>query len=306
MADLLNQWKNGLARSSKATFGRISTIFGATEIDEDTWDDLEATLIQSDMGVKVSTMVIERLREMVKSEGITRSAELTSRLREVLLSILTTVKYVSPTVGGTKVIMMVGVNGRGKTTTIGKFGAKAKQAGQHVVFGAGDTFRAAAYEQLAEWGKRSGIEVIHGEAGSDSGAVAFNTIQAGLAKKAQVIYIDTAGRLHARYNLMEELRKVYRVIGKALDGAPHEVFLVLDATTGQNAIAQAKNFKEAVNVSAVILTKLDSSAKGGMVFSIISDLGLPIGYVGLGEKPEDLLPFDAEKFVDSLIVGERG
>lgn len=306
MADLINQWKNGLARSSKATFGKISSIFGATEIDEETWDDLEATLIQSDMGVKVSTNVIERLRAIVRNEGITRSAELTSRLRNELLSILTTVSYIEPVIDGPKVITMVGVNGSGKTTTIGKFGAKAKQAGAQVLFGAGDTFRAAAYEQLSEWGKRSGIEVIHGEAGSDSGAVAFNTVQAGLAKKAQLIYIDTAGRLHTRFNLMEELRKVHRVIGKALDGAPHEVFLVLDATTGQNAIAQAKNFKEAVNVSAVILTKLDSSAKGGMVFSIISDLGLPIAYVGLGEKPEDLLPFDAEKFVDSLIMGERG
>lgn len=306
MAEFFNQWKNGLARSSKATFGRISTLLGASEIDEDTWDDLEATLIQSDMGVKVSTTIIQRLRAFVKSEGITRSTDLTSLLREELLLILHSASYIEPQIDGAKVIMMVGVNGSGKTTTIGKFGAKAKQAGKQVLFGAGDTFRAAAYEQLAEWGRRSGIDVIHGEPGSDSGAVAFNTVQAGLAKKSQLIYIDTAGRLHTRINLMEELRKVYRVIGKALDNAPHEVFLVLDATTGQNAIAQAKNFKEAVNVSAVVLTKLDSSAKGGMVFSIISDLGLPIAYVGLGEKPEDLLPFDAEKFVDSLIEGERG
>lgn len=306
MADLFNQWKTGLARSSKATFGRISSILGVTEIDDDTWDDLEATLIQSDMGAKVSTRLIDSLKENVKKQGITRSDELTALLKEELWKILSGTIYEEPEVTGPKVIMMVGVNGSGKTTTIGKLGAKAKAAGRSVVFGAGDTFRAAAYEQLAEWGRRSDIDVIHGEPGSDAGAVAFNTIQTGIAKNRDLIYVDTAGRLHTRFNLMEELKKVHRVMGKAMASAPHEVFLVLDATTGQNAIAQAKNFKDAVNVSAVILTKLDSSAKGGMVFSIVEDLNLPIAYVGLGEKAEDLLPFDPEKFIDSLIEGKRG
>jgi len=306
MADLINQWKNGLAKSSKATFGRISAFLGATEIEDDTWDDLEATFIQSDMGLKTTSQVIESLKFQVKEQGITEANELTHLLRQELLSILENSKYKEPIIKGPKVIMMVGVNGSGKTTTIGKIGAKAKASGKSVLFGAGDTFRAAAYEQLAVWGERSGIDVIHGDPGSDAGAVAYNTVQTGIANNHDLIIIDTAGRLHTRFNLMEELKKVYRVIGKALPDAPHEVFLVLDATTGQNAIAQAKNFKESVNVSAVILTKLDSSAKGGMVFSIVSELNLPIAHVGLGEKLEDLLPFDPEKFVDSLIESERG
>jgi len=306
MADLINQWKNGLAKSSKATFGRISTFLGATEIDNDAWDDLEATLFQSDMGLKTTSIVIENLKSQVNAQGITKANELTRLLKQELLTILQKTKYETPIIQGPRVIMMVGVNGSGKTTTIGKIGAMAKSSGKSVLFGAGDTFRAAAYEQLAVWGERSGIDVIHGDPGSDAGAVAYNTIQTGIAKKLDLIIIDTAGRLHTRFNLMEELKKVYRVIGKALPAAPHEVFMVLDATTGQNAIVQAKNFKESVNVSAVILTKLDSSAKGGMVFSIISELNLPIAYVGLGEKQEDLLPFDPEKFVESLIEFERG
>ena len=303
---MINQWKNGLAKSSKATFGRISALLGATEIENDTWEDLEATLIQSDMGLKTTSLVIESLKSQVNAQGITKANELTRVLKQELLSILEKSEYEAPTIQGPRVIMMVGVNGSGKTTTIGKIGAMARTSGKSVLFGAGDTFRAAAYEQLAVWGESSGIDVIHGDSGSDAGAVAYNTIKTGIAKGHDLIIIDTAGRLHTRFNLMEELKKVYRVIGKALPDAPHEVFLVLDATTGQNAIAQAKNFKESVNVSAVILTKLDSSAKGGMVFSIVSELNLPIAYVGLGEKQEDLLPFDPEKFVESLIEFERG
>lgn len=306
MADLINQWKNGLAKSSKSTFGKISTFLGTSEINEETWDDLEATLIQSDMGLSVTSQLIGNLKNQVKAEGITKSTELNRLIKQELLGILSRSIYESTPAQGSKVIMMVGVNGSGKTTTIGKIGAMAKAKGLSVLYGAGDTFRAAAYEQLAVWGERSGIDVIHGDSGSDAGAVAYNAVQTGVAKNCDLIIIDTAGRLHTRYNLMEELKKVYRVIGKALADAPHEVFLVLDATTGQNAILQAKNFKDSVNVNAVILTKLDSSAKGGMVFSIVSDLGLPIAYVGLGEKPEDLLPFDPEKFVDSLIDPDRG
>jgi len=199
------------------------------------------------------------------------------------------------------VIMMVGVNGSGKTTTIAKLGQHFHSEGKSLLFGAADTFRAAAVDQLQVWGNRLGVDVISGAPESDPGAVAFNAIQAGTARGLDLILIDTAGRLQTKFNLMEELKKVHRVIGKALPGAPHEVWLVLDATTGQNAMQQAKAFKEAVGVSGVILSKLDSSARGGMAFAIQRALGLPILFVGLGEKPEDLTVFDPDAFIEGVL-----
>jgi fused signal recognition particle receptor len=199
------------------------------------------------------------------------------------------------------VILIVGVNGSGKTTTIAKLGKRFIDEGKSVLFGAADTFRAAAVDQLQVWGDRLKVGVISGATESDPGAVAFSAVQAGVARKSDIILIDTAGRLHTRFNLMEELKKVYRVVGKALTGAPHEVWLVLDATTGQNALQQARAFKEAVKVSGVILAKLDSSARGGMAFAIQHDLGLPILFAGLGEKLEDLQPFDPDAFVEGIL-----
>jgi fused signal recognition particle receptor len=200
------------------------------------------------------------------------------------------------------VILIVGVNGSGKTTTIAKLGWRFQQEGRRVLFGAADTFRAAAVDQLQVWGERLGIPVIAGAPNSDPGAVAYNAVQAGLARGVDVILIDTAGRLHTRYNLMEELKKVYRVTGKALPGAPHAVWLVMDATTGQNALSQARAFKEAVNVDGIILTKLDTSARGGMAFAIWDTLRLPILFAGLGEKMEDLQPFDPQAFVEGIFA----
>ena len=197
--------------------------------------------------------------------------------------------------------MMVGVNGSGKTTTIAKLGQRFQSEGRSLLFGAADTFRAAAVDQLQVWGDRLGVDVIAGAPESDPGAVAFNTVQAGVARNVDVILIDTAGRLQTKFNLMEELKKVRRVVGKALDGAPHEVWIVLDATTGQNAMQQAKAFKEAVNVTGVILSKLDSSARGGMGFAIQRELGLPILYAGLGEKLEDLTLFDPDAFIQGIL-----
>ena len=202
---------------------------------------------------------------------------------------------------GPKVILIVGVNGSGKTTTIAKLGRRFIAEGKTILFGAADTFRAAAVDQLQVWGERLKVEVVAGAPESDPGAVAFNAIQAGIARKIDIILIDTAGRLHTRFNLMEELKKVYRVVGKACEGAPHAVWLVLDATTGQNALQQARAFKEAVNVSGVILAKLDTSARGGMAFAIQGELGLPILFAGLGETLEDLQPFDADAFVDGIL-----
>ncbi len=300
MADMLSRWRNGLAKTSKATFGRIAGLLGATEITADTWDELEALLIQADLGIETATEVVESLQRLVRTEGLLRSDELERALRTELrnrLSEPTTVEWAEHP----SVLLVVGVNGSGKTTTIAKLGQRFVNEGRSIVFGAADTFRAAAVEQLQVWGDRLGVDVIAGAPESDPGAVAFNAVQAGTARAVDLVIIDTAGRLHTRFNLMEELKKVHRVVGKALPGAPHAVWLVLDATTGQNALQQARAFKEAVNVTGVILAKLDSSARGGMAFAIKRELGLPILFAGLGEKPEDLQPFDPDAFVEGIL-----
>jgi len=300
MADILSRWRNGLAKTSKATFGRIAGLLGATEITSETWDELEALLIQADLGIETATEVIESLRRFVRTEGLLRSEELERALRVELRQRLTE----PPTVAWTErpsVLLVVGVNGSGKTTTIAKLGKRFKEEGKTILFGAADTFRAAAVDQLQVWGDRLGVDVIAGAPESDPGAVAFNAVQAGTARAVNLVIVDTAGRLHTRFNLMEELKKVYRVVGKALPGAPHAVWLVLDATTGQNALQQARAFKEAVNVTGVILAKLDSSARGGMAFAIKRELGLPILFAGLGEKAEDLQPFDPDAFIEGIL-----
>jgi fused signal recognition particle receptor len=300
MAEILTKWRTGLAKTSKTAFGRLATILGATEITQETWDELEVLLVQADMGIEIATEILESLQRFVRTEGLTRSDELWEALRSELRSRLD----VPPALEWTNhptVIVLVGVNGSGKTTTIAKLGQRFQAKGKSLLFGAADTFRAAAVDQLQVWGDRLGVDVIAGAPESDPGAVAFNTVQAGVARNIDVILIDTAGRLQTKFNLMEELKKVHRVIGKAVDGAPHEVWLVLDATTGQNAMQQARAFKEAVNVTGVILSKLDSSARGGMAFAIQRELGLPILFAGLGEKLEDLTLFDPDAFIQGIL-----
>ena len=300
MIDAFAKWRSGLAKTSKTAFGQLATLFGATDITQETWDDLEALLIQADLGIELTREIIDELQRVVQTEGLIRSDELSHALRVELRDRLST----PPTLNWTdkpSVIMIVGVNGSGKTTTIAKLAQRFQSQGKTLLFGAADTFRAAAVDQLQVWADRLKVEVIAGEPESDPGAVAFNTVQSGAARGVDLVFIDTAGRLHTRFNLMEELKKVYRVIGKALPGAPHATWLVLDATTGQNALQQAKAFKEAVGVTGVILSKLDSSARGGMAFAIQRELGLPILFAGLGEKPEDLIPFDPEAFVEGIL-----
>ncbi len=300
MEDILSRWRKGLAKTSKATFGRIAGLFGATEITSETWDELEALLIQADLGIETATEVIESLRRLVRTEGLIRSDELEHALRAELRKRLDE----PPTVLWTErpsILLVVGVNGSGKTTTIAKLGKRYVDEGKTVIFGAADTFRAAAVDQLQVWGDRLGVDVIAGAAESDPGAVAFNAVKTGASRHIDLVIIDTAGRLHTRFNLMEELKKVHRVVGKALPGAPHAVWLVLDATTGQNALQQARAFKETVNVTGVILAKLDSSARGGMAFAIKRELGLPILFAGLGEKAEDLQLFDPDAFIDGIL-----
>jgi fused signal recognition particle receptor len=300
MAEFFEKWKSGLAKTSKAAFGQIATLLGATEITSETWDDLEALLIQADLGIETTAEVLEEVRITVRDRGLIHPQELSEALRAELRARLD-----SPPVltweNKPSVIMVVGVNGSGKTTTIAKLGQRFRAEGKSLLFGAADTFRAAAVDQLQVWGDRLHVDVISGAPESDPGAVAFSAVQSGAARGLDLVIVDTAGRLHTRFNLMEELKKVQRVVGKALPGAPHAVWLVLDATTGQNALQQAKAFKEAVDVTGVILSKLDSSARGGMAFAIQRELGLPILFAGLGEKPEDLIPFDPDAFVKGIL-----
>ncbi len=306
MADFFSKWLKGLDKTRKVTFSRLASIFGTNEITDETWDELEETLLQADAGVETTEIIVDKMKNIAKSEGYSKAYELSDGLREELRARLKTPESPIDLIGKAKpfVILMVGVNGSGKTTTCAKLAKQYKEAGKKVMLAAADTFRAAAIDQLQEWGDRLNIPVIAGVEGGDSAAVAYDATTSAVARGIDVLIIDTAGRLQSRYNLMEELKKVYRVTGKALQGAPHAVWIVLDATTGQNAMSQAKAFKEAVKVDGVIISKLDTSAKGGMAFSIAGELGLPIIYAGLGEKPEDLMVFDPDSFIDGILNQE--
>ena len=305
MSNTFSKWKDGLAKSSKAAFGQIATLLGATEITLDAWEDLEVLLIQADLGIDTTDIVLQDLEKRVDGEGLTKMEQLEIGLHEELRSLLSAAPDVEFS-DHPAVILIVGVNGSGKTTTIAKLGYLLKQGGKSVVFGAADTFRAAAVDQLEIWAERLDIPIISGQHGGDAGAVAFDTVKSGISRNADYVLIDTAGRLHTRFNLMEELKKVHRVVGKAMPGAPHAVWLVMDATTGQNALQQARAFKDAVDVTGIILAKLDSSARGGMAFAIQRDLNLPILYAGLGEKMDDLEPFDPDAFVDGILAEVQG
>ncbi len=301
MENMFSKWRQGLEKTSKATFGRIAYLFGATQVDDETWDELEAILVQADLGVETTEDIVKAMRRRVEDEGVIWTTDLQRTLHDELLRRLEPVPPLNLDSHHPAVVLLVGVNGSGKTTTAAKLGKQFRQQGKQVLLAAADTYRAAAVDQLQVWGERLNLPVIAGQPNADPGAVAYDAVQAAVARHADIVLIDTAGRLHTRYNLMEELKKVYRVVGKALPGAPHAVWLVMDATTGQNALTQARAFKDAVKVNGVILAKLDSSAKGGMAFAIQRELGLPILYAGLGEKPEDLQRFDREAFVDGVL-----
>ena len=297
------KWRIGLEKTRKVAFGRIANFLGTSELDENTWEELESLLVQSDMGMEVSFSVIEAMREKVYEQGISQTDELIQVLRSELIDRLAEPKL--PVFQENPyVILLLGVNGSGKTTTAAKLAHRLKKAGKNPLLVAADTFRAAAIDQLQVWANRAGVPLVAGQPGGDPGAAAFDGINAAVARKNDVVIIDTAGRLHTKFNLMEEIKKVHRVSGKALPGAPHATWLVLDATTGQNALSQAKSFQDAVNLDGVILAKLDSSAKGGMAFAIKSQLGLPILFAGLGAGMEDLQAFDREAFVNGIIEGQ--
>lgn len=300
--NILNKWRAGLEKTRKVAFGRIANFLGTSELDDETWENLEALLIQADLGMDTTSTVLEVLKLRVKESGLTHTDELISALKEELVSRLAEPQppdfKVQPTV-----IILVGVNGSGKTTSAAKLAWHFGNQGKSALLVAADTYRAAAIDQLMIWAERADVPMVAGQPGGDPGAAAYDGINAAIARKKQVVIIDTAGRLHTRYNLMEEIKKVHRVSAKALPGAPHATWLVLDATTGQNALQQAKAFQEAVDIDGVILAKLDSSAKGGMAFAIKEQLNLPILFAGLGEQIDDLQPFDREAFVNGIIEG---
>lgn len=293
-------FRRGLSKTRQTFFGRIAQMMGNTEIDEDTWDDLEAMLIQADLGVETTEVVIEYLQEHVRNTGITSTVQLQSALKVSLASLLETPPELNIQRDSLSIVLIVGVNGSGKTTSIAKLAKRYKDQGRHVLLAAGDTFRAAAIEQLQTWGERVGVSVIANKKGTDPGAVVYDALAAAKARNADLLIIDTAGRLHNNYNLMRELEKIRGVIGKAIPDAPHETLLVLDGTTGQNALKQAQKFTEAVNVTGIIITKLDGTSKGGMIFSVYNDLDVPIQFIGLGEAMDDLVAFDPESYIDSL------
>lgn len=301
MLEKLKSIREALTRTRQSTFGRMATLLGATEITPELWDDLEALLIQVDVGVETTGDVLDRARERVKREGLTRADKLKVVLKDELRAMLVTPQPIDLLeADDLRVVLIVGTNGSGKTTSIAKLAAWLKSQNRSVLLAAADTFRAAAGDQLEIWADRAGVPVIGGQPGSDPGAIVFDAIQAAASRNINVLIVDTAGRLHTKFNLMQELKKVRNVVAKAKAGAPHETWLVLDGTTGQNALAQAKQFKNAVNVTGVIITKLDGTAKGGMVFAVSHTLELPIRFIGTGEKIGDIAPFDPDAFIDGL------
>jgi len=293
--------RDSLNRTRQAVFGRIVTLFGQSEVTAETWSELEAILIQADMGAALAAEVVSHMQARVAAEGITRSEALTNALRAELRGQLSPARPMALTERPT-VVALVGVNGSGKTTTAAKLARHFQLQKRTVMLAAADTFRAAAVDQLQIWGQRLNVPVIAGQPNADPGAVGFDAVTAAKTRQIDWLIVDTAGRLQTKYNLMEELKKVRGVMAKALPGAPHETLLVLDAITGQNALAQAKGFKEAVGLTGVILAKLDSSAKGGMVFAIQRELGVPVCFVGTGERFEDFEMFDPDKFVEGMLA----
>ena len=297
--------EEGLEKTKTSLFNKITkTVVGKSKIDDSDLDDIEEILITSDIGVETSLKIIERLEKRVEKDKYINTDELTAILKKEIEELLVISKDITLEVDSLEnvpyVIMVVGVNGVGKTTTIGKLAHKFKKAGLKVVLGAADTFRAAAVDQLVIWADRVGVDIVKQDMGSDPASVAFDTIQSAMSKNADVVIIDTAGRLHNKINLMNELSKIKNVMNKVLANAPHDVLLVLDASTGQNAIEQAKQFSSVTQVNSLALTKLDGTAKGGVVIGISDQLQIPVRYIGVGEGMEDLQMFNKEDFVNTL------
>ncbi|NBO49696.1 MAG: signal recognition particle-docking protein FtsY [Chitinophagia bacterium] len=302
------QLEKGLEKTREGFFSKITkAIAGKSQVDEELLDQLEEALITADVGVDTTVQIIEKIEARVARDKYMNTDELHLMLKDVIRNILvedesdTLKNFELPENKKPFVMLVVGVNGVGKTTTIGKLATNFKNAGKSVMLGAADTFRAAAVDQLTIWSERAGVPIVKKEMGSDPASVAFDTVNSAVAKGVDIVLIDTAGRLHNKAHLMEELSKIKRVIQKVIPDAPHETLLVLDGTTGQNAIEQAKHFSAATDVSALAITKLDGTAKGGIVLAISNQFNIPVKFIGVGEKAEDLMVFDRKEFVDSLL-----
>lgn len=304
--EVREQTQRATERTRRGFFSRLGGIFERADFDDSLWDDLEEVLLASDAGLQTTTDVLDAVRRRVKDEGAKQSVRVREILREELIAILELPgeeppAWARPDAPPLIIILVVGVNGAGKTTSIAKMSHAFKRDGASVVLGAADTFRAAATDQLKVWGERIGVRVVAHKSGADPGAVVFDTLSAAEGSGADFVIIDTAGRLHTKTNLMEELKKMDRIIQRNHPDGPHETILVLDATTGQNGLMQAKTFAEAVGVTGIILAKLDGTAKGGIAFAISHELAIPVRFIGTGERVEDLAPFDARDFVDALL-----
>lgn len=296
---------SGLTKTRDNIVSGFDSIFsGFSHIDDDFYEELEEILVMGDIGIRATEEIIENLKQKVKENHIKEPAD----CRELLINSIKEQMYVGDTAyrfeEEKSVVLVIGVNGVGKTTTIGKLAGKLKNQGKKVILGAADTFRAAAGEQLTEWASRAGVEIVGGQEGSDPGSVVYDAVQAAKARKADVLLCDTAGRLHNKKNLMEELKKINRILEKEYPEAYRETLVVLDATTGQNALVQAKQFSEAAEITGIVLTKMDGTAKGGIAVAIHSELGIPVKYIGVGESIDDLQKFDADQFVDALFQKE--
>ncbi len=305
---LLDKFKSGLARSKTGFIGRLDSLFGSSELNADFYDELEEILVTGDVGIETSLKLVEELREEAAARRLKTGDEMRELLRDKLIQILTppapeALEQEGEADAETKphVILLVGVNGSGKTTSAAKLAHLYKSEGKKVLLVAGDTFRAAAVEQLEIWASRAGVEIMKQQAGSDPSALFFDALNAAKARGVDVVIGDTAGRLHNKFNLMEELNKIFRVINRNLPGAPHQALLVIDATTGQNALAQAKSFNQSLPLTGLILTKLDGTARGGIVIGIGDQLKLPVCYIGTGEQMDDLNPFDPALFTEALL-----
>lgn len=299
-------WTQGLAKTRQSIFTRVGALLRGGEINAELWDELEGLLIQADVGLPTTSELLARVQSRAKAQGARSRQDVLRLLKDEMAQSLSAPAPLDDSGRLLTVILIVGVNGSGKTTSIAKLARHYQRQGRKVMLAAADTFRAAAIDQLKVWGQRVGVEVIAQQPGSDPGAVVFDAIQACRSRGADMLIVDTAGRLHTKHNLMDELRKIRNVAAKQVHQAPHETLLVLDATTGQNALAQARHFKEAVDVTGVIVAKLDGTAKGGVVLSIAKELGLPVRFVGLGEKPDDFAIFDPRRFVDGLFAETNG
>ncbi len=307
MSDFVKKTESAVKRSKETWFGKIAGIFNRNAFGDEVWEELEELLVSADVGIETTSQLLSKVKQRVRIDRLSEISQIREALKAEMINLLS---VPSPRLLASchfercgespQVILVVGVNGSGKTTSIAKLAYGLTSQGERVILAAADTFRAAAIEQLKHWGGKVGAEVIAHQPGGDPGAVAYDAVQAGYSRHAQAVIIDTAGRLHTKFNLMEELKKIKRVVAKQDPSAPHQVLLVMDATTGQNGLAQAKHFTEAVDVTDIFLAKLDGTARGGIIFAICNQLNIPISYIGTGEKLQDMAPFDAEVFVNAI------